>query len=160
GASIVAFDRVSGAVAWKSLDDKASYSSPIAFEQGGQRMVAFLTGAGLVALNPADGKPFWQFPLVDRLFESSTTPVKVGDRIVASSITFGSVCLKLETKDGKPAYKEEWKNPELTCYFSTPVPVGNDQLYLVTGKIGPGFKTPEAMLRCVDLATGKERWSK
>ncbi len=159
-ASIVAFDRNTGVVAWKSLSDKASYSSPIAFDQGGQRQVAFLTGAGLVSLNPTDGKPFWQFPLVDKLFESSTTPVKVGNRIVASSITYGSACLNLETKDGKPAYAEAWKNPELTCYFSTPMAVGTEQLYLVTGKNPLQFKNPEATLRCIDMATGKELWSK
>ena len=30
GASVVAFNKDNGDVAWKSLDDKASYSSPIA----------------------------------------------------------------------------------------------------------------------------------
>ena len=33
GASIVAFDKDNGKVAWKTLDDKASYSSPIVFGQ-------------------------------------------------------------------------------------------------------------------------------
>ena len=36
-------------------------------------------------------------------------------------------------KDGKPTAEQAWKNPTLTCYFSTPVPVGKDHLYLVTG---------------------------
>jgi len=155
-ASVVAFDRNTGKVAWKSLSDGASYSSPIAFGQGAERQVIFLTAKGVTSLNPADGKLFWQFPLVDRLFESSTTPVKVGDRLFASSITFGGVCLGLETNGGKPAYKEEWKNADLTCYFSTPVAVGPKHLYLVTGKI----RQPEATLHCVDLTTGKPLWSK
>ncbi len=34
GASVVAFDRAKGEVAWKALDDPASYSSPIAFGAG------------------------------------------------------------------------------------------------------------------------------
>src|SRR5262249_48148531 len=110
GASIVALDGKTGEAAWKSLDDGASYSSPIAFSEGTQRQVVFLTGAGLVSLEPASGELFWRFPLRDRLFESSTTPIKVGNRILASSITFGSACLKLEMKDNKPAFQEEWKN--------------------------------------------------
>jgi len=157
GASIVALDSKTGEVAWKRLDDGASYSSPIAFGDGKQRQAVFLTGAGLVSLAPAMGELNWRFPLRDLLFESSTTPVKVGDRIVASSITYGSACLKLETKEGKPAFKEEWKNPALTCYFSTPVPVGSEHLYLVTGKLPLG-QAAEATLHCVDMASGKSLW--
>ncbi len=159
GASIVALDGKTGEAAWKSLDDGASYSSPIAFGDGKQRQVVFLTAAGLVSLEAASGELVWRFPLRDRLFESSTTPVKVGNRIVASSITYGSACLKLETKDGKPAFQEVWKNPELTCYFSTPVPIGSEHLYLVTGMLPLGGR-PEATLHCVDLASGKSLWKK
>src|SRR5438067_583666 len=85
GSSVVAFDRRKGTVAWKALDDKASYSSPIAFGKGKGRQVVFLTGDGVVSLSPADGSLFWRFPLKDALLESSTTPVRAGDTLVASS---------------------------------------------------------------------------
>lgn len=161
GASIVAFDRDKGEVLWKSLDDPASYSSPIAFGAGKERQVVFLTGAGVASLNPADGASFWHFPLKDDLFESSTTPVRAGDILLASSITYGSAGLRLDSKDGKPAYQEAWKNPELNCYFSTPVSIGRDHLYLVTGtKPSVIPKKPEATLRCVEAKTGKELWKK
>jgi outer membrane protein assembly factor BamB len=155
GHSVVAFDRHQGTVAWKSLDDPASYSSPIAIGEGAQRQLIFLTGANLVGLAPADGKPFWQFPLVDRLSESSTTPIVVGDLLIGSSVTYGSVALRLATDGGQPVAKEVWKSPELTCYFSTPVAAGKE-VYLVTGSI----LQPSATLRCVDPGAGKELWRK
>jgi outer membrane protein assembly factor BamB len=157
GASIVAFNKDKGDVAWKTGDDPASYSSPIAFGQGKERQVVFLTQQGLIGLAPADGSVFWKFPLVDKLSESSTTPVRLGDLLVGSSVTYGSVGLKLETKDGKPAASEAWKNGALTCYFSTPVVVGKDHLYMVTGNIIP---PASVTLRCVDAKTGKELWNK
>ena len=86
GASIVAFDKDKGDVLWQALDDPASYSSPIAFGEGADRQVIFLTSQGLVSLAPDDGKVFWQFPLKDLLSESSTTPVKVGDVLLGSSV--------------------------------------------------------------------------
>src|SRR5262249_56605990 len=55
GASIVAFEAASGNVAWKSEDDKASYSSPIRIEQGNTEEVLFLTGKRLLSLNPTNG---------------------------------------------------------------------------------------------------------
>jgi outer membrane protein assembly factor BamB len=159
GASVVAFDKDKGTVLWKALDDKASYSSPIAFGQGKAWQVVFLTHAGLVSLSPADGTVFWKYPLVDLLSESSTTPVKAGDLLLASSITAGGVGLRLATKDGKPAAEEAWKNPALTCYFSTPVPVGPEHTFVVTGTKPPALKV-EATLRCVETKTGKELWNR
>src|SRR5262249_51836519 len=115
GASVVAIDTATGTVTWKSQDDTASYSSPIHIRQGTADEVVFLTGKRLLGLNPADGSLFWEFPLQDKLFESSTTPQRVGELLVASSITYGSVGLKLELRDGKPTAKQAWKNPKLTC---------------------------------------------
>jgi outer membrane protein assembly factor BamB len=157
GASIVAFKKDTGQVEWKALDDKATYSSPIAFGQGKERQVVVLTQQGLVGLSPTDGSLFWKFPLVDKLTESSTTPVKVGELLLGSSVTFGSAALHLDSKEGKPGYSEAWKNPALSCYFSTPVAVGNDQVYMVTGSL---TKSPTATLHCVELRTGKTLWSR
>jgi outer membrane protein assembly factor BamB len=159
GTSVVAFDKDSGEAVWKSLDDRASYSSPITLGQGQDRQVLFLTGDGLVSLNPADGSLYWRFALVDKLLESSTTPVRAGDILLASSITYGSVGLRLETKDNKPAVAEMWKNDDLTSYFTTPVPVGTDHIYFVKGTKPPALLN-QATLHCVEAKTGKELWSK
>jgi outer membrane protein assembly factor BamB len=157
GASIVAFRKATGEVAWKALDDKASYSSGLLVGQGKERQAVFLTHAGLVGLSPSDGTVFWKFGLVDQLSESSTTPVLAGDLLIGSSVTTGSTCLKLEVKDGKPGVAEQWKNPALTCYISTPVAVGREHLYVVTGTLK---QPPAATLRCVELKSGKELWNR
>jgi outer membrane protein assembly factor BamB len=160
GSSIVAFNRSNGEVAWKSMDDPASYSSPIAFDAEGQRQVIFLTGANVASLNPADGSVSWRFPLVDRLMESSTTPIRAADLLLASSITYGSIGLKLQAKEGKPAALEVWKNKELTSYFSTPVAVDSEHIFMVTGTTPGPFARPSADLHCIEAKTGKELWKK
>jgi outer membrane protein assembly factor BamB len=159
GASVVAFEKETGKIAWKSLDDKASYSSPIVFGEGKDRQVVFLTQQGLVSLDPSDGRLFWRFPLVDRLLESSSTPVRAGDLLVASSITYGSVGLRVETKDQQPSVSQLCKKEALTCYFSTPIALGQNYLYLVSGTKPPTF-TPQATLHCLEAKTGKELWHK
>lgn len=152
GASIVAFDKNSGKEVWKTLDHKASYSSPIAIGQGDQRQLVFLTAKGLVALAPNDGTIVWQFPYEDKISESSTTPVLIGDTLLASSITLGSVGLKHE---GAKVTKQ-WLDPEMTCYFSTPVAVSKDHVYLVTGSL----LSQQASLHCVAAASGKKLWTR
>jgi len=157
GASLVAFERDSGKTAWQSLDDGASYSAPIMLVQGNQKQLVFLTAANLVAVDPQTGKKIWEYPFVDALFESSTTPVRAGDILVGSSITRGSVGLKLKG-DG---IEKAWAEPSLTCYFSTPVAVG-DHIYMVVGSnpLAAFLKKSAASLRCVEVATGKELWKK
>jgi outer membrane protein assembly factor BamB len=155
GASLAAYKRANGQVAWKSLDDPASYASPIIIDHGGKKLLVTLTANGVVAVQPNDGQLAWRFPFKDLLAESSTTPVQVGDRLIASSITLGSVALRLTTKDGKPSVEKDWENKSLSCYFSTPAVVG-EHLYMVTG----GLLLPPAVnLHCVETATGNILWT-
>jgi len=164
GASLVAFNKNDGSEIWKSLDDGPSYSSPILFGEGSSRQLVFLTQQGLVSVKATDGKLNWQYAMRDKLLESSTTPVRVGNLLIGSSITLGSVGLSL--KDDAAGIEQRWKSPELTCYFSTPIPVGEKHLYLVTG-VNPlallnpfGKKGPNATLHCVETETGKVLWKK
>src|SRR5262249_18313165 len=126
-----------------------------------QRQVIFLTQLGLISLRPDDGSLVWRRPFQDRLFESSTTPVHRDDLLVASSITLGSIALRLD-QEGMPEKEPAWNKGELTCYFSTPVVAGKS-LYMVTGQIPNPLapkKKPQAILRCVDPASGKELWKR
>lgn len=155
GASIVAFDAKTGKTVWKTGDDAASYSSPVVWKDDQVAQIVFLTGANLMGLS-SSGKVFWKHPFKDLLNESSTTPVRLGDLLVGSSVTAGSVCLKMKSGDS-PSVEEVWKNPRLNCYFGTPVPIGDSHLYMVTGKLLP----PQfATLHCVDAKTGESVWSK
>jgi outer membrane protein assembly factor BamB len=146
-----AYDRKTGKEAWSAGADAASYAAPVVL--GGD--IVALTGAHLTALTPA-GQLKWKFPFVDILNESSTTPIKAGDLYVAASVTAGAVGVRVTEKDGKPTPEAAWKNANLTCYFSTPVPVGKAHLFVVTGSIS----NPSVVLRCVETATGKEVWNK
>jgi outer membrane protein assembly factor BamB len=160
GHSVVAFDAAKGSVVWKSLDDPASYASPILIGKGPSRQLIVFTGKGVASLDPGEGKLNWQFPLVDKLLESSTTPVKIGDRLLASSITYGSAVIRLDSNDGKPGFAEAWKNPELTSYFATPVAVDPEHVYMVTGRLPLPGRKADAALHCVDMETGKKLWTR
>ena len=150
---IVSLALEDGKVAWKAGGDPASYSSPIAVGEGENKKLIFLTGAHLLALTTV-GEVAWKQPFVDALSESSTTPVVVGDLTIASSVKTGAIGVKII--EGQP--KIAWKNPELTCYFSTPVPAGPKHVYMVTGLAS--ITSPQITLRCVEVETGKQVWQK
>jgi outer membrane protein assembly factor BamB len=155
GAGLVAVNKSTGKLAWKGTDDPASYASGIVVGEGDQAQFVTLTGSHLRAVSAKTGQLSWAFPFKDRLNESSTTPVKVGDVYIASSVTAGSVAVQPSEKGDE--IKELWKDKTLTCYFSTPVLVGK-HLYMVNG--AATLMNPTIVLRCVEAATGKVAWEK
>jgi outer membrane protein assembly factor BamB len=159
GAGVVAFDRATGKPKWQATDDPGSYASPIAAGTGADREIITLTGQHLRGLSP-DGKELWEYPFeakVGLINESSTTPVVAGDLVIGGSITAGSVALRVKHTGDKWTAEEVWKNPTLTCYFSTPVVVGK-HLFMVNG--AASIVNPSMTLRCVELDTGKVMWEK
>ena len=61
-AGIVAFEAKTGKVVWTATNDAASYSSPVGATIAGHRYAIFFTRNGLVALDPATGKPQFERP--------------------------------------------------------------------------------------------------
>jgi outer membrane protein assembly factor BamB len=155
-ASVVAFNADNGKVIWKSGSSKATYAAPIVIGESKDKTAVFLNYEGLAGFRLEDGAPLWQYPFVDKLAESSTTPVLVGkDSILISSITRGTALVGLEAADGKRSAKQQWFEKDLTCYFSTPV-VDGKEIYLVTGSFFKGI----ASLHCLDAVSGKELWKR
>ena len=151
-AAMVALDIKDGSTLWKSIDDRATYASPVILDN----KVIFLSQKGLQALSLADGKPLGHFPLVDKLNESATTPVETPHGIFVSSVTYGGAFV--DKSQGSDFLKPIWKSAALSCYFSTPVAsASGEELYMVTGSI---FPPPSSTLRCIDTKTGKVLWSR
>jgi len=87
----------------------------------------------------------------------SVTPVVAGEYVIGSSVTDGSIGLKVKHAGDKWTAEQAWMNRTLTCYFSTPVVVGK-HLFMVNGSTS--LLNPAITLRCVELETGKVAWEK
>src|SRR6185295_2891538 len=77
---------------------------------------------------------------------------------LASSVKFGMLGAQLKRNGDKPDAEPKWRNRDLTCYFSTPIPVGKEHAYLVTG--AATLTNAASHLRCIEVKTGKELWKK
>ena len=153
GAGVVAFDVNSGKTVWQATDDPASYASPVLVN----KQLVFLTGANLLGLS-LTGEKLWSVPFKDSLNESSTTPVVLGDVVVGSSVTAGTIAVRVSEKEGKFSTEKVWDKKSLTCYFSTPVAAG-DYLYMVNGAASLS-RNATITLRCVEAKTGNVAWEK
>ena len=155
GAGIVAFDKNSGKLLWKTLNDEASYSSPVLATLQGKRRAVFFTRTGLAVIDPTSGKIDFQNRWRARIHASvnAAAPLVVGERIfVTSSYNTGALVVQAAT-DG---YETLWSNDTSLSSQYTSVMHRDGFLY---GTHGRADAPPTPALRCVELATGKVRWS-
>src|SRR5207302_1585186 len=79
---MTAFDRDSGKIVWKSLQDRSSYASPLVVELAGVRQVVGFTGVRMVGLRAADGQLLWDYPFPAAFDQTVITPVVWRDLVI------------------------------------------------------------------------------
>jgi outer membrane protein assembly factor BamB len=156
GAGLVAFDKTTGRVLWKCSDDEASYSSPALAAIKQRRYAFFFTRAGLVAVDPEDGKIQFHYPWRSEMNASvnAATPLIIDDSIFLSAC-YGTGAILLRARDN--GVEKVWSGDHiLSNHYATSV-FYQGFLYGIDGRADPGFR-PAPSLRCVEFKTGKIRW--
>ncbi|HYT89437.1 MAG TPA: PQQ-binding-like beta-propeller repeat protein [Gemmataceae bacterium] len=152
-AGIVAFHKDSGKEVWRATSDGASYASPTAATIDGTRLGIFFTRQGVVLLDPKTGAVRYQKRWRARYDASvnAATPLVIGDLVfVSTCYETGALLLKVR-KDG---VDEVWSGDEgMSNHYNTCVQ-HKGYLYGFHGRQETG-----AALRCVELKTGKVRWT-
>lgn len=167
--SVVAYDRMTGRIAWHSSSGKAAYSSPMLVEFGGTQQVVLLNGPGLESFDAKNGTPLWSYPWVvnANMMTSVTQPLAIPTdsettyRFFVSG-GYGKGCCLIEVskqdetdqgEEGEFArfvVEECWEpNRHLKAKFNTMV---HHNGYI--------FGMDDQILVCLDLKDGRRCWKK
>lgn len=154
-ACLVAFDKQSGQEVWKALDDTASYSAPVVFDRGGNRILVCYSANWVFGADPKTGRIHWKIPFPKKqVVIGIATPVLEKDYLFFTNFFDGSLMLRL-AKDGKSATelwrrggKDEQHTDSLHSIISTPWLQG-EYIYGVDSY---------GELRCLDAKTGDRIW--
>ncbi|MEM6364202.1 MAG: PQQ-binding-like beta-propeller repeat protein [Planctomycetota bacterium] len=148
---IVAFDKLTGQVRWKSLDVGAGYCPPSIIEHAGQRQLIAYHPEGIHSLDPATGSVYWNVELAPMYEMSINRPMVEGNLMYVSGIRTESVMIRLD--DQKPGASEVWRGePKQAVYTANSTP-------LIVDGIIYGTDCNEGSLIAVDATTGKRVWS-
>jgi outer membrane protein assembly factor BamB len=149
--AVVAFDKKSGNVVWKSETDEPGYSSPIAINAAGVRQIVTFSGTFLLSLSPKDGKLLWKYPWKTDWFVNAATPIFIPDDklFISTSYDHGAALLKIQQASGRFTVQEVWLSKGMKNHFNSSI-LYEGHLY--------GFDN--ATLKCLDASTGEEKWRK
>ncbi len=158
GQALIAFNKDSGKVAWKTQDDLMTHATPTVTDLHSVRQVIFFTQKGLVSLKTDTGSVLWRY---DFPFQVSTasSPVVAGDIVYCSAgYGVGAGAVKVEKTGAKFTASEIYRvrgNKDLANHWSSPI---HHEGYLY-GMFQ--FKEyGEGPVKCVDVKTGKIMWEK
>ncbi len=150
-ALVVAYDKMTGRLLWKSMEGPAGYAALVLLR--GEDAVSLLAfhGTGLACLNPADGTVRWTTPWKTAYNVNATTPIVAGTTVfITSGYNTGCQTFKVHNNQLQPL----WRNKVIASHHSDPI-VLSGFLYGYSGQStqnGGQFK-------CVELETGRQRWS-
>ena len=158
GSGVVAFDKLTGEVKYQLTDELASYASPTLATINGRRWCFVFARGGLIGFDPLTGKQDFHYPWRAKLLESvnASTPVVTGDTVfVSECYQVGSSLLRVHPGGYDVVWRDQQGSREkaMKLHWNTPICV-DGYLYGSSGR-----QPDSADLRCVELATGKVKWS-
>jgi outer membrane protein assembly factor BamB len=149
GRSVVAYNKTSGVPIWRALDDRQAYVSPMLVTLAGARQILIVSATRAVALDPEQGTLLWDYPWPTDMGINAAQPVLLGgDRVFLSASYGGGAAVFEVTRSGDQfATKTIWENSRMKNRFTSSL--------LHEGHL---YGLDEAILACIDAATGEQKW--
>ena len=153
GRGVVAFDRGTGAVVWRSAPITLAPGSPVLIRVDGQDQIVVVGQQELVGLDPEGGRVLWRHPHANELGLNLSMPVWGRDRLLFMSSAYdgGSRMIRLSQVDGRTTAEEVWSTNRMRVHFTNALRVG-ELVIGSSGDFGPAFLT------ALDATTGTEVW--
>jgi len=155
GQKLFGIHKRDGHTVWEGPNAVLTHSTPVVTTLLGVRQALFFTGGGVVSVVPESGQELWRYTFTVSI-PTAIAPVVAGD-IVYHSAAYGTGARAARIVQSGTTFRatEIWrKRGELINFWSTPI-YYQGHLYGLYGQ-DYGVSAP---LKCVELATGTEKWS-
>ena len=151
GSTAIALNKKTGAKIWSGGPGTAGYSSPVVYTKGGKQYVAVFAAKSAYGLDLKTGAEDWSHPWETSYDVNAADPIVIGDDVFLSSgYNTGCVLVNISAKP-----KVVWQSKVLRSHYSS-LFIHEGMIYGVDGQSGKD----STELKCVDLKTGNQKWSK
>ena len=150
GEAGAAVEKATGKLVWKSAAKDAGYSTPQPLTRDGQTLAILANTEHYLAVDPKTGKEAWRFRWLTQYGVNAADAVLGGDQLFISS-GYGKGGALLQLGAGAPT--QLWKTKVLRTQLNAAV-LHEGHLYGADGDT-----TENAALKCVEFASGKEKWA-
>jgi outer membrane protein assembly factor BamB len=145
----IVLNKATGEKVWDSSPGKGGYSTPVIYKKDKTHCVSVFGEKGVYGVDLKTGKQLWFYEWETSWDVNAADPTVVGDKIFITS-GYKRGCTLLDISGATP--KSLWENKEMASQFSSPVYLDGN-IYGISGNAGKGD------LKCIDLNTGKVKWS-
>jgi outer membrane protein assembly factor BamB len=149
GKSVVAYHKDTGARVWSVLDDRQAYTAPMVVTLAGKRQLIVVSAERAMGLTVEEGRLLWARDWVTEYGVNASQPIVVGDNRLFLSAGYGHGAAVIELTPAGDTFtmRTIWSNTRMKNKFTSSV--------LHDGYI---YGLDEAILACVDAATGELKW--
>lgn len=149
-ASLLAFDAVTGELAWSAGDDALSYSSPTLLTLAGRRQIVVFNRGSVAGHDVESGRVLWSYPWSAEQ-PNVALPVAIGDDrlLVSSGYGQGAKLLRLVPEGDGLRPELVWESPRLKAKFTN-----------VVVHDGYVYGLDDGVLVCLDPETGERCWKR
>lgn len=150
-AGTIAYDKLTGKVAWMSGSGIAGYAAVTRIDLDGEPVILVFHGKGLAALDDEKGIELWDVPWETSYDVNATTPIASGENVFITS-GYKTGCLLLKVKCSGTDIL--WQSKTIASIHSDP--------YILDGFLY-GFSGDSSQnkgeFKCVNLVNGEEKWT-
>jgi outer membrane protein assembly factor BamB len=150
GESGLALEKATGRLAWKSGAREPGYSTPFPLRRGDGWLVLLGSGKAYLAVDVRTGREAWTVRWNTQYGANAADPVVDGDRVFISS-GYGKGAALLSLGSGEPGIV--WQSKVMRNQMNPCV--------LLAGRVYgvDGNDRERTQLKCVELASGTEKWA-
>jgi len=155
GESLLAFNKATGEVAWKTEDMEHSYATPCAATIHGVRQIVHFLKNDLVGVAVKDGKVLWRTTVPFNYSGNCAIPTVFGDKVYAGASTsrHGALYEIVKTPDREEGEDEYYAEQIYKNKFGEAPGMSNVVLH-----DGHFYGQYSGRLKCIEFATGKLQW--
>ncbi len=135
--ALTAFDKDTGAVAWRTAGT-FTYSSPLIVELDGVRQVVAISQDSVAGLSVHDGVVLWAYPFASP-YMHAITPIEHAGRIIVSAQNMGVRALRPRRERSGWTVETAWQNHDVSTAMTNPVVVADTLFGLSERRRGQFF---------------------